>query len=191
MLPEKTSDAGIELHYTLSREDLVDGLAVQQRVARRAWWQRPGPLRLLVAGGMLIFVVILGLSKGMSGAQFVAFILITLFAVGIGLAVARPLDPNRLTRRLAVRQIMGGNPVFADPITCVVSPSGVRASTASGASTLNWSHFPYHAETDSAFALLASDRLGAAVQVLPKRGLDEAAIASLRALIASHSRALT
>lgn len=123
MLPEQTSQPLVELRYTLSREDLVDGFTVHQRVARRSWWQRPRLLRLLITAGMLIFVVLLGLFKGMSGAQLVVFVLVTAVAAGVGLVVARPLDPNRLMHWLAVRRIMAGNPVFAEPMECRCCPS--------------------------------------------------------------------
>ena len=71
-----------------------------------------------------------------------------------------------------------------------VSSAGLHTSAAAGESTSRWIQYPFHAETERMFVLFASDRMGGAILVLPKRGLGEADAAPLRALLESHSRRL-
>jgi hypothetical protein len=86
---------------------------------------------------------------------------------------------------------MRGNPALSQPIQATVTDAGVNVSNGQSMTNWGWPQYPVHTETDQSFVLLASDRRGGAVLVLPKRGLAAADLASLRALLSAHSRRLT
>jgi hypothetical protein len=100
------------------------------------------------------------------------------------------LATPRLLYRPAVSQLLRANPTLSQPMTAAVSPAGIKTTTAGAELAVSWGQYPYHAETERVFALFASDRLGGAVLVLPKRGLNGVDPQPLRALLAAHSRRL-
>ncbi|MGI5152597.1 YcxB family protein [Plantactinospora sp. CA-294935] len=109
---------------------------------------------------------------------------------GLDFLLRRFLRDPRLIYRLNVRLLIRANPALTQPMTATVDEGGVRVQNVSGEMQSGWSMHPLHVETDRSFVLLASRGRGAAVLVLPKRGLAGADPAPLRALLAAHSRRL-
>jgi hypothetical protein len=173
----QTQDA-VELSYRLTREDLLEGFVAQHRSARRPWHLRWPSVALLIAIGALVYVAVV------AGLLPVWALAITVPPVALAVLLAMP---RRLYGR-AVGQLMRANPAVSQPMTAIVSPAGIRTTTAIGETVASWAQYPYHAETDRVFALFASDRLGGAVLVLPKRAVPDSE--PLRALLGSCSRRL-
>jgi hypothetical protein len=192
MTAENVTTDPVPLHYTLTSADLLDGFGAQHRYVHR-----PGYLRWV---GPMLGVAVVGsavnsaLSGDMSTTAVVvmAVMLVVLggLVVGLNRLVPRLFGGPPLATRLMVRQIMRGNPALSQPIQGTVSDSGLRLRNTTGETTTDWSQYPLHIETDRSFVLLASQRRGAAVLVLPKRGLVEPDPAPLRALLAAHTRRL-
>ncbi|SCL20605.1 hypothetical protein GA0070624_2047 [Micromonospora rhizosphaerae] len=181
------------LEFTLTADDLLDGLTAAHRVIRRPWylrWLAP----LLTLGIVLVVALKSALSGDLTPTVGVALAILAmfmlLFSVGLTLLFRRRLNPARLTYRWSSRQLIQGNPMLARPLRVSVGEAGVHIAGATGETRTAWSQYPYHLETARSFALLASDRLGAAVLVLPKRAMGETDAAGLRALLAAHTRRL-
>jgi hypothetical protein len=175
----------VALQFTLTREDLLDAFAARYRAIRRPWFLRWLFLGLLLAIGALGLALLVG--PVVDGRVPVAAIALPLFPTVFAVMFAEP----RLLYRTAVRQLIRGNPRLSQPMTVTVSPAGVSTSGATGETAANWTQFPYHTETEWLFVLFASDRLGGAVHVLPKRALSSGGDPEpLRALLASHSQRL-
>jgi hypothetical protein len=191
MSSENVSTGQVELHYTLTSDDLLDGFAAQHRGIRRPWYVK-WLSTLLTVGVLAVVFVSSAVSGDMSAGSTVAvaivFAVVAFVAVGLSVLLRRLLGVPRLIYRLPVRQMMRGNPGLSQPMRVTVTETGVRLTSAAGQSTTGWAQYPLHVETDQSFVLLASARRGAAVLVLPKRGLAGSDPAPLRALIASHSR---
>lgn len=170
----------VELRYSLTGEDLLEGFAAQHRTTKRPWHLRWPFAALLLAIGALIYVAVVG--GLLPVVALVALVVPVAFAVLLAM-------PHRLYRR-AVGQLMRANPMVSQPMTVTLSPAGIRTTGGIGETAVGWAHYPYHAETERVFALFASDRLGGAVLVLPKRGLPTADPEPLRALLESCSRRL-
>lgn len=171
----------VQLQYTLTRDDWLDAFAAQFGAIRRPWYLRRVFLGSILTLGVLEFVFLVLRDRFAPWA--VAPIV---FPIVIWVMYGKP----RLFYRRCARQIMASNPAFSQPVTVSVTEAGVRVETAVGESTVGWRLFPFHAETDRAFVLLASNRLGGAVQPLPKRGLGDSDAAPMRALLAAHSQRL-
>jgi hypothetical protein len=183
----------VELHYTLTSDDLLDGFAAQNRSISRPWYLRW--LSTLLTVGVIAVVFVSSAVSGNVAAGTAAIgavvVLVVVVPVAVGFSLLlRPLTHGSWIYRLQVRQIMRGNPALSQPMHVMVTESGVHFSSATGQSTTSWAQYPLHVETDRSFALLASQRRGGAVLVLPKRGLDAAGSATLRSLLAAHSRRL-
>ncbi|MEV0809863.1 YcxB family protein [Micromonospora sp. NPDC050200] len=194
MPSENVAAHPVQLHYTLTSDDLLDGFAAHNRSIPRPWYLRW--LSTLLGTGMLGVVFVSSvLSQNLTGAAAVAigvvFIVAVLVGVGFNLLLRRLFGGSRMIYRLHVRQIMRGNPALSQPMQATVTDTGVRLSSAAGQSTTTWAQYPLHVETDRSFVLLASERRGAGVLVLPKRGLDAAILAPLRSLLSAHSRRLS
>ena len=124
----------------------------------------------------------------MSAADVAALAMVALVAIGLGLLLFRLLVAARWIYRWQVRLIMRGNPWLSEPIRATVDDTGLRLTSASRSETAAWSHYLRYVETERSFVLRASERLGAAVLVLPKRGLVTGDPAPLRALLETHCR---
>lgn len=185
MTSERVTTGPVELRYTLTSDDLLDGVVAQLRGIRRRW---------LVA--LLAVPPLVGLAIGFVRSEgwelptdaapviAVAFLVVLLVAVGVGLLVYRLL--SRWVYRWQARLIMRGNPSLSQPIRTTVTDTGVHVSNAAGESRWSWPQYPLYVETDRSFVLLASKGLGAVVLVLPKRGLVGEDSARLRALLDTH-----
>ncbi|MFI7661476.1 YcxB family protein [Micromonospora parva] len=195
MPSENVTAHPVQLHYTLTSDDLLDGFAAQNRSIPRPWYLRW--LSSLLTVGLLAVVFVSSAVSGnvaagtaVIGAVFV-FVVVVPVVVGFSLLLRRLFGGSRWIYRLHVRQIMRGNPALSQPMQATVTDTGVHLSSAAGQSTTSWAQHPLHVETDRSFVLLASERRGGAVLVLPKRGLDAAGLAPLRSLLSAHSRRLS
>ncbi|MEV0153848.1 YcxB family protein [Micromonospora sp. NPDC050686] len=176
----------IELRYTLTSDDLLDGIAAQLRGIRRRW---------LVA--LLTIPPLVGLAIGFVRAEVwelsaatvpilaVASLVLLLVTVGFSLLLSRVL--LRWVYRWQARLILRGNPWLSQSIRAAVADTGVHVGNPAAESTSAWSQFPLYVETDRSFVLLASEKIGAVALVLPKRGLVGEDAAPLRALLDTHS----
>lgn len=181
----------VTLDYTLTSDDLADAMGAAHRVVRRPWYLRRSVL--LPAGGVLGLVIAVARgANDFDAAWMLAVFLAVVLVLGLGLAylVLRLVDPARLTHRWTARQMVRGNPALAHPIRTTVGATGLHVVGAAGETTVGWAQYPFHVETADSFALLASERLGAVVLPLPKRGLAGADPELLRALLAAHTRRL-
>jgi hypothetical protein len=200
MPSENVTADPVQQLYVLTSDDLLDGFAAQNRSIPRPWylqWLAP-----LLTGGVLAVVFVYSAMSGNIAAGsrlvgpavvFVVVVLVTVgFTIGFSLLL-RPLSNGSWIYRRAARQIMRGNPALSQPMQATVAESGVHLNSAAGNSTASWgwAQYPLHVETDRSFVLLASERRGGAVLVLPKRGLDESGSARLRWLLATHSLRLS
>ncbi|HEU0042893.1 MAG TPA: YcxB family protein [Jiangellaceae bacterium] len=186
MSAEQCTTSPIELHYTLTSEDLFDGIVAQQRGFRPRW---------LIA--LVTVAVLAGLAKGLVSATIwelsawavaavvVVSLVLVLVAAGSSLLLLRVLFAWIF--RWQARLIVRGNPWLSQPIRATVTETGVHVSNSTGESRSGWAQYPVYAETDRSFVLLASQRRGAVMLALPKRGLVGSDPAPLRALLATHS----
>ncbi|WP_328421557.1 hypothetical protein OG470_05950 [Micromonospora sp. NBC_00389] len=195
MPSENVTADPVQLHYTLTSDDLLDGFAAHNRSIPRPWYLRWLSTLLTVGLVAVIFV-----SSAVSGdwapgtaviGAVVVLVLVVPVTVGFSLLLRRLFGGSRWIYRLHVRQIMRGNPALSQPMQATVTDTGVHLSSAAGQSTTSWAPYPLHVETDRSFVLLASERRGGAVLVLPKRGLGATGLAPLRSLLAAHSRRLS
>ncbi|MGI5524689.1 YcxB family protein [Micromonospora sp. CA-259024] len=185
MSSEQVTTGAIELRYTLTSDDLRDGVAAQQR----GIWRRG-----LVA--LLTVPPLLGLAEGFVRLEVwelpadavsiivVASLLLALVIVGFSVLLYRLL--LLLVYRWQARLILRGNPWLSQPIQTTVTDTGVHVSNATGESRSSWSQYPLYHESDQSFVLLASRGLGAMALVLPKRGLVGEDAARLRAVLDTH-----
>jgi hypothetical protein len=187
MMSEHVTMDPIELCYTLTQDDLVDGIAAQQRGMWRGW-----RIVLLVVPGLLGLAIGLVRSEAWSlPADSVpmiaaASLVIVLLAAGAGLLIHR-LFVRRIHLWQA-RLLLRGNPGLSQPIRTTASDVGICADHATGASISSWSLYPLYVETAQSFVLLASKRISAMALVLPKRALVGDDTARLRAMLDTYSR---
>jgi hypothetical protein len=179
----------VALHYTLGVDDLLDGFTAQRRAMRRPWYVR-WLSTLAVAGVFLVITVRLAVSGDMTVAAAVALAVLFLICAGLSIVLRRVMDGTRLVHRLTARQMIRGNPGLSQPMQTSITVGGVHLATAAGQSTLSWTQHPLHVESERSFVLLASERPGAAVLVLPKRGVGDGDLPRLRALLAAHTARL-
>ncbi|HEY9411288.1 MAG TPA: YcxB family protein [Jiangellaceae bacterium] len=187
---EQVAVSPVELEYTLTSDDLRDGVGVQLRGIRRRW------LVALLGLPPLVGIAI-GLVRADSWdlpADAVPFLVIGCFvvmlvAVGFGLLAYRLL--HRWFRRWQAHLIMRGNPWLSQPMRTTVADTGVHARNATGESRSSWSQYALYVETDQSFVLLASKRIGSIALVLPKRGLTGEDAGRLRALLDTHCQRYT
>ncbi|MGW5667463.1 YcxB family protein [Micromonospora sp. NPDC003776] len=184
MSPEQVTVGPVELSYTLTEEDWLDGFIAHRRRVRRPWLV---PVLIVAAlTGILIGRVAAGRSREMSAADVVAVATVLLVGIGLGLLLFPLLVGARWIYRWQVRMIMRGNPWLTEPIRATVDDAGLRLRSASRSESAAWSQYPRYVETERSFVLRASERLAAAVLVLPKRGLLTGDPAGLRALLETH-----
>jgi YcxB-like protein len=184
MSSEQVTVGPVELSYTLTRDDWLDGFVSHRRRLRRPWMV---PLVIVAAlVGLIPGLVSSDDSRTMSTGNVAALAISALVGVGVGLLLIRPLVGARWIYRWQVRLIMRGNPWLSEPIRATVDDTGLRLTSASRSETAAWSNFPRYVESDRSFVLRASERLGAAILVLPKRGLVTGDPAPLRALLERH-----
>lgn len=190
MLPADTTEGAVELRYTLTAEDVLDGLTARHRSVRRPWYLRHSRLLVILAVVSIVYLSA-ARSGGLSRAGLLVFLVLILLTALVIVATRLAMRvPARMIQRASVRRMVRDNPAFCQPMVSTVSPAGLHVISGSGESTVRWTQYPLHVETERAFVLFASERPGGAMHVLPKRGLVEADPASLRALLASHSRRL-
>jgi hypothetical protein len=184
MSAEQVTVGPLELGYALTEADWVDGFIAHRRRLRRPWLL---PLLIVAAlVGILVGHVRSGRSSAMSVTEVVVLVAVAVTSVGFGLLLFRFLVRARWIYRWQARLIMRGNPWMSEPIRAVVDDAGLRLTSASRTETAAWSQYPRYVETDQSFVLRASDRRGAAILVLPKRGVDTGDPAPLRALLEAH-----
>jgi hypothetical protein len=184
MSPEQVVVGPVELSYTLTQDDWLDGFVAHRRHLRRPWLV---PLVIVAAVvGLLPRLVLSDDSRAMSAGDVAALAVSALVAIGIGLLLFRILIRVRWMYRWPVRLIIRGNPWLSEPIRATVDDTGLRLTSASRSETAAWSNYLRYVETDRSFVLRASERLGAAILVLPKRGLATGDPAPLRALLETH-----
>jgi hypothetical protein len=186
MPSENVTTGPVRLHYTLTSDDLLDGFAAQHLSIRHPWYLRWLSTLLVLGVLAVVFgssVVSRNMSAGSVAAFAIVFVVTAFVIVGLSLLLRQLLGVPRWIYRLPVRNIMRGNPALSQPMQATVTDTA-------GESTTGWPQYPVHVETDQSFVLLASQRRGAAVLVLPKRGLAGSDPAPLRALLATHSRRL-
>lgn len=187
MTSEQVRTGPIELRYTLTSDDLFDGVAAQLRgVWRRGLFflLTVAPLLGLAAG--LVRSEVWELSADAVSIVAVAALVLVLVIVGFSLLLYRLL--LRWMYRWQARLLLRGNPWLSQPIQTTVTDTGVHASNATGEARSSWSQYPLYVETDKSFVLLASKGLGAMALVLPKRGLVGEDAAPLRALLDTYSQ---
>ncbi|MEU4472935.1 YcxB family protein [Micromonospora sp. NPDC023888] len=180
MSSEQVTVDPAELTYTLNEEDWLDGFVAHRRRLRRPWLV---PILIVAA---LVGLVISNGFRAMSAVDVAILGTAALIAIGFGLLLFRFLITARWMYRWQVRLIMRGNPWLTEPIRAIVDDTGLRLTSASRSETAAWSQYLRYVETDRSFVLRASERLGAAVLVLPKRGLVTGDPAPLRALLETH-----
>jgi hypothetical protein len=186
MTSEHVTTGVIELRYTLTSDDLVDGVASQ---LRGVW--RGGLILLLTAAPLMGLAIgfvrseAWELSADALAIVAVAALVLVIVIVGLGLLLYRLL--LRGLYRWQARLILRANPWLAEPMRTTVTPAGVHASNTTGESRSSWSQHPLYVETERSFVLLASKGFGAMALVLPKRGLVGQDAAPLRALLDTHS----
>ncbi|GHJ57468.1 hypothetical protein Nm8I071_67750 [Nonomuraea sp. TT08I-71] len=184
MASEQVTVGPVELGYTLAEDDWLDGFIAHRRRVRRPWLI---PLLIVaVSVGLLLGRVLSGDFRAMSAADVAAQATIALVGIGLGLLLFRFLVGARWLYRWQVRLLMRGNPWLSEPIRATVDDTGLRLTSASRSETAAWSQYLRYVETDRSFVLRASERIGAAVLVLPKRGLVTGDPARLRALLETH-----
>ncbi|MEU4294930.1 YcxB family protein [Kribbella sp. NPDC026596] len=182
MSSEQVTVGPVELSYTLIQDDWLDGFIAHRRHLRRPW------LIPLVIVAAVVGLVLSADFRDLSAGDVAALGISALVAIGIGLLLFRLLIAARWMYRWPVRLIMRGNPWLTEPIRATVDDSGLRLTSASRSETAAWSNYLRYVETDRSFVLRASERLGAAILVLPKRGLVTGDPAPLRALLETHCR---
>ncbi|MGW0230877.1 YcxB family protein [Actinopolymorpha singaporensis] len=185
MSSEQVTVGPVELSYTLTEDDVLDGFLAHRRRARRPWLL---PVLIVAAlDGILLGLVASGGFRSISAGDITAFAAVALGATGLGLLLFRLLVAARWPYRWQARLIMSGNPGLSEPIRAVVDDAGLRLTSASRSETAAWSQYPRVVETERSFVLCASERPGAVVLVLPKRGLPAAGDPSpLRTLLETH-----
>ncbi|MDG9677641.1 YcxB family protein [Micromonospora sp. DH14] len=182
MSAEQVMVSPVELAYTLTEEDWLDGFVAHRRRLRRPWL-----VPLLIAAALVGILLANGF-QAMSATDVAILGTAAVVAIGLGLLLFRFLVAARWMYRWQVRMIMRANPWLSEPIRAVVDDAGLRLASASRSETAAWSQYLRYVETDRSFVLRASERLGAAVLVLPKRGLVSGDPAPLRALLGTHCR---
>ncbi|MFE9691498.1 YcxB family protein [Micromonospora sp. NPDC005806] len=187
--PDATTQP-VRIEYTVTAHDLLDGLTEAHRVVRRPWYlRRP----FLYALGVVIGVGIAAAGDPPSSDSWLALVglaAVVLVAVGVAHLLLRLMNPVKLTYRWSARQLVRGNPMLAQPLSAAVGDDGIQLASATGESAVRWTQYPFHSETPKSFVLLASNRIGATVLVLPKRAMGESDVAGLQALLAAHTRRL-
>jgi YcxB-like protein len=165
------TDTPIELDVSATTaEDYVDAFVARDRTARVARWaSRP----------VLVGVGVVGALVASIGRYWWVAIALAVFAVLVGF-------PRLLYRRIS-RRLVRDNPGLHGPATLTVTEDGLHTRAANTESRIGWSRYQRYVETAESFVLLASDRPGAALQVLPKRALaTPAEVERLRALLDHH-----
>lgn len=184
MSSEQVTAGPVELSYTLTEDDLLDGFVAHRRGVRRPW------LIPLVIGyallGCLIGVISTGGFPTTSGVDLAVLAAVAVFAAGFGLVLFRLLVGAHWLYRWQVRLFVRGNPWMCEPIEAAVDDAGLRLRSQSRSESAAWSQYLRYVETERSFVLRASERLGAMVLVLPKRGLVTGDPAPLRALLEAH-----
>ena len=182
MTYEQVTMDPIEFGYTLTPDDLADGIAAQQRSMWRGW-----------RVALVVLPALVGLAIGFVRSEAwdlpadsapiiaVASLVLVFLAVGVGLLTHQLLV--RRIHRWQARLIIRGNPALSQPIRTTLSDTGISADNATGASMSSWSMYPLYVETDHSFVLLASKGLGAMALVLPKRALVGNDAARLQAVL--------
>ncbi|MEU0155894.1 YcxB family protein [Micromonospora fulviviridis] len=181
MSSEQVTVGPIELDYTLTEDDWLDGFVAHRRRVRRPWL-----VPVLIVAALVGLLPGLVSSDDLSAADVAALAAVAVSAIGIGLLLFRFVVAARWVYRWQVRLLMRGNPWLSEPIRATVDDTGLRLTSANRSETATWSHYLRFVETDRSFVLRASERLGAAVLVLPKRGLVTGDPAPLRALLETH-----
>ena len=184
MSSEQVAIDPVELSYTLTQDDWLDGFIAHRRHVRRPWL-----VPLLIAAaivGILPGLIASHDSRAMSVGEIAALALVVPVAIVIGLLLFRLLVTARWMYRWQVRLMMRGNPWLSEPIRATVDDTGLRLTSASRSESAAWSNYLRYVETDRSFVLRASERPGAAILVLPKRGLVTGEPAPLRALLEAH-----
>jgi hypothetical protein len=180
----------IELRYTLTPDDLLDGVTAQRHGVRRRW-----PVVLMVVAALVGIAIgfvraeAWDVSADTAKIMVVVTLILLVGGVGFGLLVYRLL--LRWVYRWQVRLLLRGNPSLSQPIRTTLTDSGIHASNATEETRSSWGQYPLYTETERSFVLLASKGLGAMLLVLPKRGLGGADPARLRALLDTHSQRST
>ena len=124
MSSEQVSVGPVELNYTLTEDDWLDGFIAHRRRVRRPWLV---PVLIVAAlVGLLIGRVISDGSRAMSAADVAALATVALVGVGLGLLLFRFLVAARWMYRWQVRLIMRGNPWLSEPIRATVDDTGLR-----------------------------------------------------------------
>jgi hypothetical protein len=191
-------DRAVRLQYALTLDDLTDAFAAQNAAHRPRFLRRPRTLTV-VAGVVLAVVLADALIFHIVGLTVVATLIgwalvITPFAI-----LVHRLPDATLRRlpvgthwifRLAARHLMRGTPTLTQETRTVLDDSGLCGRTETVEWTATWAQYPAFLETDRSFVLLASDRPGAQILPLPKRGLVPNDAERLRALLAEHSHRL-
>lgn len=190
MASEQVTTGPVELRYTLTTDDLLDGVVAQLRGIRRRW-----------LAGLLMVPPLLGVAIGLGrsevwelpakGILIVAAACLVLILVVAALSLLLHRLLLRGVYRWQVRLIMRGNPWLSQPVRTTVTDLGVHVSNPTGESRSSWSQYPLYVETDRSFVLLASRGLGAMALVLPKQGLAGEDAARLRALLDARSHRRT
>jgi YcxB-like protein len=162
------TDAPIQLDVSaISADDYVDAFVARDRTARMARWaSRP----------VLVGVGVLGALLALVGRYWWVALALAVFAVLVGFP--------RLLYRGRSRRLVRDNPGLHGPATLTVTEDGLHTRAANTESRVGWSRYQRYAETKESSVLLASDRPGAALQILPKRALaTPAEVERLRALL--------
>lgn len=192
MTSDQITTGPVELGYTLTPDDLVDGFTARRRRLSRRW---PVTMALAPPVGLAIASVVAQVwtlpadkARTLAVAYLVLLLVAEAFVLPLYWLYARLCHPLLLRSiyRWQARLILRGNPWMAQPIRATVTDTGVRAGNATGEGTSYWSQYPLYDETDQSFVLLASKGLGASMFVLPKRGMGGEDAARLRALLDAH-----
>ena len=189
---DRVTTGPIELRYTLTADDLADGLIARRRDLRRRGFVMVAaapPVGLVIAS---IFAEFWRVPADKVGSLVVSLLLLLLGAEAVVLLLygpyARFVYPRLLGSiyRWQARLVLRGNPWLGEPILATVTDAGVHAGNVTGEGTSYWSQFPLYTETNRSFVLLASARFSASPFVLPKRALGGDDAAALRALLDAH-----
>ncbi|MEV4620836.1 YcxB family protein [Asanoa sp. NPDC049573] len=173
-------DPLVELEYTLSEDDWLEGFVAHRRHIRRPWL-----VPLLVAAALVGLL----LGRALGGGPVPTSLTdaaVTVAAVGLGLLLCWRLVVARWLHRWQARLLIRGNPWLSKPIRAFVDDNGLLLASPSRAETSPWSHYLRYVETERSFVLRESELTGSAVLVLPKRGLVEADPSLLRSLLEAH-----
>lgn len=128
---------------------------------------------------VLVGVGVVGALGALAGGNWWIAVALAAFAVLVGF-------PRLLDRRVS-RRLVRDTPWLHGPAMLTVTEDGVHTRAATTESRVGWSRYQRYVETTESFVLLASDRPGAALQILPKRALaTPAEIERLRALVDHH-----